>query len=245
MTQPSSEDKVARLGDPSHVWRFGQERRLGLIQQHVCLKDKRILDAGCGIGMYMKAMRRLSERVFGVDVEPERVADAHELQAHVVVATAEKLPFPQGSFDAVLLHEVIEHVEDDQEAIREACRVLAPGGRMAVFAPNRLYPLETHGLVWRGEHHFGNAPFINWLPDCVRDRLAPHVRAYSRGRLCGLFTDLPMKAIVHTQVFAGYDKISARWPTLGLVLRRMTYCLERTSLRVFGLSHFLVMEKTE
>ena len=114
---------------------------------------------------------------------------------------------------------------------------------MVIFAPNRLYPLETHGVFWRGRYQFGNVPLINWLPGPLRDRLAPHVRAYTRSGLCRLLTGLPVRIIVHTQVFPGYDKIAARWPALGQGLRRVTYLLERTPLRRFGLSHFLVVEK--
>jgi len=193
--------------------------------------------------MYLQAMRAFSERVYGVDIDTERAAQAHQLLSHIVIAPAEQLPFAQGSFDMVLLHEVIEHVEDDRKVIREAYRVLASRGRMIIFAPNRLYPLETHGVFWRGRYHFGNVPLINWLPDPLRDRLAPHVRAYTGRDLHHLLAGLPVRVMEHTQIFPGYDKIAARWPALGRGLRRITYFLERTPLRLFGLSHFLVAEK--
>jgi len=243
VTLRKGEDKAVTLGHPSYLWRFGQERRLRLIQRYVPLEGKNILDVGCGVGMYLQAMRAFSERVYGVDIDTERAAQAHQLLSHIVIAPAEQLPFAQGSFDMVLLHEVIEHVEDDRKVIREAYRVLASRGRMIIFAPNRLYPLETHGVFWRGRYHFGNVPLINWLPDPLRDRLAPHVRAYTGRDLHHLLAGLPVRVMEHTQIFPGYDKIAARWPALGRGLRRITYFLERTPLRLFGLSHFLVAEK--
>jgi hypothetical protein len=49
----------------------------------------------------------------------------------------------------------------------------------------------------------------------------------------------------HTQIYPGYDNLARRVPFLGKALRRMTYALEHTPLARFGLSHFLVVEKTE
>jgi hypothetical protein len=133
----------------------------------------------------------------------------------------------------------------DREAIHEAYRVLAPGGQMVIFAPNRLYPMETHGIYWRGEYHFGNFAFVNWLPDRFRNRLAPHARAYTRRSLLGLSEGLDVTVVHHTQIFPGYDNIAARAPRLGHLLRSLTYLLEKTPLRLLGLSHFLVLEKGE
>jgi SAM-dependent methyltransferase len=138
---------------------------------------------------------------------------------------------------------VIEHVDDDRVAVAEMVRVLGPGGRLVLFCPNRLYPFETHGHYWRGRYHFGNTPLINYLPDRLRDRLAPHVRAYTTGDLRALLAGLPVSIILHTQIYPGYDKVVARYPALGRWMRWATYSLEHTPLRAFGLSHFLVAEK--
>jgi hypothetical protein len=122
-------------------------------------------------------------------------------------------------------------------------RVVRPGGRIVVFVPNRLYPFETHGIFWRGRYRFGNIPLVNWLPTPLRDRLAPHVRAYTCRGLHRLFDGLPARVVHHAVIFPGYDNIVARAPALGRVLRAVTYALERTPLRAFGLSHLLVVEK--
>jgi hypothetical protein len=70
------------------------------------------------------------------------------------------------------------------------------------------------------------------------------VRAYTRGDLRRLLDGLPVRVVTHTQIFPGYDKIVARRPALGRWLRRATYFMERTPLRLLGLSHFLVLERT-
>jgi hypothetical protein len=58
-----------------------------------------------------------------------------------------------------------------------------------------------------------------------------------------LFEGLPVQTVRHTQIYPGYDKIVARTAALGSLLRSVTYALEGTLLRAFGLSHFLVVEK--
>jgi SAM-dependent methyltransferase len=243
------QDKTIQLGHPSYVWGFGQERRLNLIRRFVPLEERSILDVGCGLGMYVRAMSRFSRDVHGVDIDEEKVAEASQELPNIRVGPAEKLPFPDGTFDVVLSHEVLEHVADDRQAVYEAVRVLKPpdsgepGGRLVLFAPNRLYPFETHGAYWGGRYHFGNVPLVNYLPDRWRNRFCPHVRAYTAHGLRRLLHGLPVEIVVHTQVFPGYDKVVRRRPTLGRMLRQATYFLERTPLRIVGLSHFLVVEK--
>ena len=124
-------------------------------------------------------------------------------------------------------------------------RVLKPQGRAIIFCPNRLYPFETHGHYWQGQYHFGNTPLINYLPNSLRRKLAPHVRAYTSGDIKKLIHGLPVTVINHSQIYPGYDNIAARKPAVGRVLKRITYTLEKTPLRRFGLSHLLVIEKTD
>ena len=247
-----TDEKAITLGHPSYVWGFGQERRLELIRRYAPLEGRAILDVGCGLGMYVRAFHAFSQEVHGVDIDEEKVAEASQTLPNIRVAPAEKLPYPDGTFDVVLSHEVIEHVVDDRCAVAEAVRVLRcpesqtgiPGGRLVIFAPNRLYPFETHGAYWQGCYHFGNIPLINYLPGRWRRRFCPHVRAYTRRDLHRLLAGLPVRIVVHTQVYPGYDKIVRRRPALGRVLRAATYTLEHTPLRILGLSHLLVVEKT-
>jgi SAM-dependent methyltransferase len=243
LTTADREAKAIALGHPSYVWRFGQDRRLAMIEWYASLQGRRILDTGCGLGMYVRAFRRFSDKVYGIDVDPDKVADACQELPNLQVASAECLPFEDSWFNVVLSHEVWEHVNDDRAAAREAVRVLCPGGRLVVFVPNRLWFFETHGVYWHGAYHFGNIPLVNWLPDALRNKLASHVRAYTGRQLCALLEGLPVHVVVHTQIYPGYDKIVKRRPALGRILRALTYTAERTPLRVLGLSHLLVVEK--
>ena len=238
------EETVAQRGNPSFVWREGQTRRFNMIHQAVAMEGKRVLDVGCGMGMYTGAFAQHSEHVVGVEVEADRARAAYQQVPRVTQAVGEALPYVADSFDVVFSHEVLEHVHDDRLCVEEMVRVTRPGGYIVIFVPNRLYFMETHGIYWRGVYHFGNKPLVNWLPNGLRDRLAPHVRAYTGRSLKRLFAGLPVELRVHTQIYPGYDNIVARRRGLGRMLQTITYTLERTPLRAMGLSHFLVLQVT-
>ncbi len=241
--------RAAVRGNPSFVWRAGQDRRLQMIVHWAPSTAKSTLGAvlvnGCGVGMYVKALQPYSEQLYGLDIEAEHLRRAATTvpDAHLQLAACEALPYPANFFDLVLSHEVIEHVTDDHASAAEMVRVLKPGGRAIIFAPNRLYPFETHGHYWQGEYHFGNTPLINYLPDFIRNELAPHVRAYTARGLRNLFIGQPVRVIHHTQIYPGYDNLVHRRPALGKWLRRITYALESSPLTSFGISHLLVVEK--
>ena len=69
------------------------------------------------------------------------------------------------------------------------------------------------------------------------------MRAYTIRGLRALFDGLPVRIVIHTQIYPGYDNLLARRPALARWLRRGTYAMEQTPFRIFGLSHFLVAEK--
>ncbi|HHY89141.1 MAG TPA: class I SAM-dependent methyltransferase [Chloroflexi bacterium] len=237
-------EKAALRGEPSHVWRAGQQRRLEMIRRAAGERARgRVLVDGCGLGAYLARLAPEAAQAVGLDIEVERTFEAHARVDQVVCAAGEYLPFRSDYFDLILSHEVLEHVQDDRLAVAEIVRTLRPGGRLVLFVPNRGYPFETHGVYWRGRYRFGNIPLVNWLPRPLRDRLAPHVRAYTGGDLKRLFAGLPVRVVERTVIFGAYDNIIARRPRLGKALRSVLQALESTPLRGLGLSHFWVVER--
>ena len=247
-------EKAALRGEPSYVWRAGQRRRLEMVLHAVGDRAAgRILDNGCGVGIYLKHLSEGADQAFGAELDFERAKDASKQSLMVTCSAAENLPYPSDCFDLILSHEVLEHVDDDRVSLEEMTRTLRhpnsktgkPGGRLILFLPNRGYPFETHGIYWRGKYRFGNIPLINYLPNILRDRLAPHVRIYSKRDLKRLIKGLPLRIVYRTIIFGAYDNIIARWLSLGRILRGTLQALERTPLRILGLSHFWVLERTE
>jgi SAM-dependent methyltransferase len=244
LTDHNPSSKAALRGEPSYVWRAGQDRRLGMIREAGGERiTGKILVDGCGVGSYLVRLADQASFIVGLDIEVERAREAHDKGPSTVGGVGECLPFSDGVFDLVLSHEVLEHVQDDQLTINEIVRVLQPGGRLVLFVPNRGYPFETHGFYWYGKYHFGNIPLINYLPRKWRDKLAPHVNVYSRKDLERLFAGLPVRLIYRTVIFGAYDNIIARQPALGKAIRAFLQWLEKTPLRGLGLSQFWVVEK--
>ena len=253
-TVRASRPDAARLGNPSFVWRSGQERRLDMIEEHAPLEGRRVFDLGCGLGEYVRAMTRRGARVLGGDIELSRLVEARARVAAddttdgalvdgFLASAGEALPFADGSLDVIVLNEVIEHVDDDRATLAEIARVLPLGGTCVLFAPNRLYPLETHGIYLRGRYVFGNIPFVNWLPDVLRHRLVPHARAYRHGDWRRLVEGLPLEIAHHSYVYPGFDNIDARSQRLASAMRRFCYWAEGNPLRRFGLSHLVILRR--
>ncbi|GAB4581279.1 MAG: hypothetical protein Fur0022_40260 [Anaerolineales bacterium] len=202
-----------------------------------------VFDNGCGVGQYVAHLTPLGGKVIGLEFDFEQVREAKTRGDKLFQGAGERLPLPDNSCDLILSHEVIEHVQNDREAIQEMVRTLKPGGRLVLFCPNRGYPVETHGIYWRGKYYFGNKPFVNWLPMPLRNRLAPHVRVYTARDLEKLFEKLPVRFITRTIIFGAYDNLIARFGRGGNILRTVLQGLEKTPLRILGLSHFWVIEK--
>ena len=92
-----------------------------------------LLDVGCGTGWLAEHFADWT----GVDGSPDAVAAARERNREVVLADVdEPLPFEDGRFDGVVLKDLLEHVRDPVAVVREARRVLRPGGTVFASSPD-------------------------------------------------------------------------------------------------------------
>lgn len=112
----------------------------------------RVIDVGCGLGRHSYEAYRRGADVIAFDQNAEELAEVDTMlqamgaegqapasaKAQVVVGDALALPYPDDSFDCVIASEILEHIPDDETAIAELARVLAPGGRLAVSVPRWL-----------------------------------------------------------------------------------------------------------
>lgn len=123
-------------------------RLLGLCQQravHVLAPGDHdyLLEVGCGTGAGVRRTAPMVAAAIGVDACPRMIERARQLGAgspciDFMVASAERLPFADGAFTALLCTSVLRHVGDRAAAARELARVLVPGGRVVVgdFIPH-------------------------------------------------------------------------------------------------------------
>jgi ubiquinone/menaquinone biosynthesis C-methylase UbiE len=108
----------------------------------------RLLDIGCGSGMYFPLLSRRAERLVGIDISHEMIKAARRLidgkgldNVEAMQVNAVDLPFEDGSFDSVIAFDVLHHVPDTDAAMAEVSRVLRPGGRFVSIEPNVLNPI--------------------------------------------------------------------------------------------------------
>ncbi len=113
----------------------------------------RLLDVGCGAGLFLSVMRDLGWQVLGSETDPAAVAAARARLGADAVREGElaALALPDAQFAAVTLSHVIEHLLDPAAALRECARLLAPGGRLVLATPNaQSLGARRFGPAWRG-----------------------------------------------------------------------------------------------
>ena len=106
------------------------EARASLIPQ--ATGDATLVDFGCGGGLLAPHVARKGYRHIGVDLSKTALDVAHEYGVECIHSDVTSVPLPDAMADVVCLGEILEHVEDTDAAVAEACRVLKPGGTVVV-----------------------------------------------------------------------------------------------------------------
>ncbi len=162
------------------------KRRVQTIFEWVQPKpDDIILDVPCGRGFYLNMFRYVSDcTLIGADLDWDVMLKARRNVGHLPDIALHHtsiyaLPYPDDTFDAVILSEVLEHLDDDVAGLREALRVLKPGGGMVATVPNANYPFWwdpiNKSLESVLDTHIAEGPLAGiW---------ANHVRLYERDDL--------------------------------------------------------------
>ncbi len=143
----------ARAPGHDSYWRYHRDQFLPLLPA----PGRRTLDVGCGEGRLSRDLAALGHRVEGIDASETMVELARERDPAIPVccADAAALPFPDGHADLVVHFMSLQDIDDLEGAIREAFRVLSPGGRL-VFAI--VHPINSAGRFESEEE--GDSPFV-------------------------------------------------------------------------------------
>jgi SAM-dependent methyltransferase len=107
-----------------------------------------ILDIGCGTGMMMQAMESHG-RTYGLEVSPDAIRLSKQRGLHRIVRSnaGTDLPFKNAAFDAVTCLDVLEHLDDDRNLIKEIFRVVKPGGYVIVTVPAFQIQWSRHDVA--------------------------------------------------------------------------------------------------
>lgn len=121
------------------------KERLELIKKFI--KGKKILDVGCGFGLYVDYLSRQGFDATGLDFVEEFIKKATLRRGTFIKGRADKLPFRNNEFDTILLFDILEH-GDDIKILEEAKRVSKE--RILIIVPRKVdYQLEQSGVIFR------------------------------------------------------------------------------------------------
>lgn len=170
------------------------EPYVGLFADFAGARGKKVLEIGTGAGTDFIRFARADAEVTGIDLTEHAVALARDrlrlegLKGTTLTADAEALPFARGSFDRVYSWGVLHHTPDTPQAIREAIRVLRPGGELCVMLYGRF--------SWVAWTHWVRFALLRGRPwRSVEDVLSEHMesagtKAYTARELRRLFAGL-------------------------------------------------------
>ncbi len=197
--------------------------------------NRTLLDAGCGNGASMLTLARHFAHCHGIDISENhlhafrREADRRGIRnCTASFGDLCSAPLPEECFDRLISFEVIEHLPDEEQGVRNLHRLLKPGGMFAVTVPNKWWIFETHGaklplLPWH------RVPLFSWLPRSIHERFA-NARIYTRRRIVQELVHAGFRVRDAFYVTAPMDRLTN--PTLHKIATRVP--MLATSVMVLG-----------
>jgi SAM-dependent methyltransferase len=173
-------------------------------------RGRRVLEVGVGAGTDFVNFARSGAIVTGVDLTPAAAAHARRrlelerLKGEVVVATGDSLPFEDGSFDLVYSWGVMHHAPDPVRLVREAVRLVAPGGEVRAMLYGR-HSWVAYGL-WLRHALLGVRPWLSLSEVVATHMESPGTQAYTRRELELLFAGAGIERVRVVGFPTPYDR---------------------------------------
>jgi 2-polyprenyl-3-methyl-5-hydroxy-6-metoxy-1,4-benzoquinol methylase len=199
----------------------------------MAFKDARIVEFGCGDGsLLMEVANALNIRdVYGVDIDEMALkkATGKGIKAFKVDLNNDPLPFKDGFFDVVLMEEVIEHLVNPDNAIKEASRVLKAEGLFLLSTPNLAWWVNRLALLLGYQPYWSECSTVYNVGKFKRDKAQPlsgHLRLYTYRALKQLlelhgFNVIASKGVTYSNlpsVFKTMDEIISRKTSLAQIV---------------------------
>ncbi len=174
------------------------------------VKNKKVVDIGCGYGANKKLVESLGGEWVGV--EP------FEGGAHTVVADAQNLPFENNSFDVAIMDAVLEHIPEVEKAIAEVSRVLKPGGLFVGYAAfmECFHEISYSHLSFKALEHYAEINNMKLI------KISGGTKFGIDYHLNVLFYPLPFKFMrrIIASCIRGIIKLKSKFVYLGLRYKR-------------------------
>ncbi len=172
------QDIVRDLGINSHEYRvnrFGVER-VGIMADHLRApagRTPRYLDVGCSTGFVVEAARDKGWDAIGIDLNPSAIEFGQSRGLDLRAVALEDAGFAPGSFDALSLFDVLEHLLDPARTLRACATLLAPGGILFLYVPN--FDSASRLLMGANAHFIWPTHHLNYYtPATIRDLMVRH-----------------------------------------------------------------------
>jgi ubiquinone/menaquinone biosynthesis C-methylase UbiE len=208
----------------------------------------RLLDIGIGNASQTEFFARHAKSSFGIDLQVSRLVEFRRdlmqrgiFNIHFLGGNAESLSFKNNIFDFVTCFEVLEHVENQLNALKEILRVLKPGGTIILSVPHRWWIFETHGaslplLPWH------RVPFFSWLPKNVHDRWA-RARIYTQKEISEILDSVGFEDVRTVLLTAPMDVVKNR--SIQKLLRRTIFSRDISTLPFLASNIFACAKRPE
>jgi len=172
------QDIVRDLGINSHEYRvnrFGTER-VQIMSEHLRPANgraPRYLDVGCSTGFVVEAARDKGWEATGIDLNPSAIEFGRSRGLDLRTVALEDAGFAPGSFDAVSLFDVLEHLLDPRRTLRACAELIAPGGILFLYVPN--FDSASRLLMGANAHFIWPTHHLNYYtPTTIRDLMLRH-----------------------------------------------------------------------
>ncbi|OGD71553.1 hypothetical protein A3D09_01340 [Candidatus Collierbacteria bacterium RIFCSPHIGHO2_02_FULL_49_10] len=188
-----------------HWWWAGRQELIkDLLREN---QPKKILDIGCGTGETLTFLKTVFPKatLFGVDVLAEAVRFTIQRGHAAKKADALNLPFKDNSFDAILLLDVIEHIKNDSAIIKEAKRVVKPGGVIVITAPALQFIWSAHD---ENQGHFRRYTRHRLLELARKNKMKVSFLSYFNFFLSPII--IPIRVMSRLPIFKKYGEYDSR-----------------------------------